>query len=286
MLTRFHTIATLAGIPLVLASLAALPCRAQEFSADVVQKPADGTTTTRLYVGTDAMRIQTLDGGQPSVAMIFDVEHNAMTMVNDKDHTYIGGANSALGGAAMQAMNRTGGGGLLRIFHPTTSGEPCTEWNTIVQSYAHLDSMSTPPHFSCQDMGSDTVNGRPAHKWAVTSTRGSETEHGEVWIDQKLHVVSRSRAMNGKDEMELENISEGPQSDALFAVPAGYREINLSSVMAHLRDGKSADSSIAAMLGAAAKDVGKDAEQSTKDAAKQKTKDNVKSKLHKLIHVP
>jgi hypothetical protein len=66
------------------------------------------------------------------------------------------------------------------------------------------------------------VNGRPAHKWAVTTVDDGKTESGYAWIDDRLHVVSKSQDDEGT--MELRNIVEGPQPESLFQVPPDLRK--------------------------------------------------------------
>jgi len=278
--TRFHHPRTLATITLALAAIAAPPSsRAQEFSADVVTTPKNGTSTSRVYVGKNKLRIQTLDAGQPEGSAIWDMDEKSMLIVSDKDHMYIGGANSMLANAVMRGA---GTPAMWQFFRPTNSSDPCAEWNAIVLPYAQQDSAKR-PHFTCKSMGSDAVNGRPAQKWAVTSTAENDTRSGYAWIDSKLHVVSKTQ--DGSSTMELANIKEGPQPDSVFAIPAGYRQLSDSALLGHLK-GAATDSSIAAMLGAAAKDVGKDAATSTENAAKDKAKQDTKKKIKSIIHIP
>jgi hypothetical protein len=266
---------------LVLALFAAPPSSAQEFSADIVQTPAKGTAAEKLYVGKTKVRFQTLEGGQPTTGVIFDLAQNTLTIVNDKDHTYLGGSDSPLTTALMNAM---GGPMLLRFFHPARSNDPCATWNEITLPYARLDSTRTPPHFTCQSLGGDAVNGRSAQKWAVTSTVDGKTESGYAWIDSRLGVVSKSQDESG--EMEMKNVVEGTQPDAVFAIPASYRKMDLASLMQGLKNGQTIGSAAAGALGNAAKDVGKDAANETADDAKQKAKDDVKKKVHKIFHIP
>ena len=68
----------------------------------------------------------------------------------------------------------------------------------------------------------------------VTSTDNKE---GTVWIDQRLHIISK--AADDHSQMEMRNIHEGPQSVALFEAPAGYRKLSVASMLSALGKDKS-----------------------------------------------
>jgi hypothetical protein len=273
----FYFRGSIASTALMLFSFIPTPGRAQQFSADIAQTPAHGTNASRIYVGATKLRLQTFQAGQPEGSMIWDMSQNAMTIVMDKDHSYIN-ANSSPIFAAI--MNRPGGPAMWQLFRPVSSGgNPCTAWNSIVIAGDTAHSV----HSTCTSAGSDMVNGRAAQKWNVTFNKEGRSESGAVWIDNRLHVVSKSQDSEGS--MELKNIQEGPQADAVFAIPAGYHPVNTAALMAKLGS-VGADSSIAALLGGAARDVGNQAAHSTIDASKQKANDEVKKKLKSILHFP
>lgn len=248
---------------------------AQEFSADVVSTPPKGAQTVHVYVGKSKMRLQTLQNGQPEAGVIWDAGQKTTMIIMDKSHSYIGGRNSPIVNAA---LNGSGAPAMVRLFAPANSSNPCNDWNGVVQGFQ--DSTHKAPHFTCQSAGADAVNGRPAQKWAVSSTDASgTTQSGYAWIDSRLHVVSRSQDQTGN--VELRNIQEGPQPDAVFQIPPGYHQIDESALLAQLRGGGAA---IADMFGNAAKDVGNNAANTTADAAKQKANDAVKKKIMSILH--
>ena len=272
----FRKLGAVVSLSLAMIPLAAVSASAQEFSADVVTTPARASNTVRVCVGKSKMRLQTLKNGQPDGAMIWDARQGSATIVMDRSRSYIGGSNSPLIAAA---MNGSGAPTMLRIFAPTNSSDPCTDWNNAVLRFR--DSTHTPPHFVCQSLGSDAVNGRPAEKFLVRSTSDGKTETGYAWIDSRLHVVSKSK--DSDSQMELANVQEGPQPDAEFQVPAGYRPVDTSALLAQLKGGSSA---LADMFGSAASDVGNNAANSAADAAKQKANDAVKKKIKGIFHMP
>ena len=282
MATRSRAAGTVASITLALMSLTPGVSRAQgQFSADVVNIPARGNTTTKLYVGANKIRFQQLENGQLAGGAIWDAANRSMIIVIDQQHAYIGGSNSPLAAAT---LNSAGAPAMWQFFRPSTASDPCTAWNSIDIPIARRDTAAK-PHFTCRSLGNDAVNGRPAHKWAVTSTVHGRTQSGTAWIDNRLHVVTRSQDQDGS-AMELRNIAEGPQPDAVFAIPAGYHPVDMSAMIGRLNGAHMSDSAVGQLLGNAAKDIGNDAATSTADAAKQKAKDNVRKKLGGLLHLP
>lgn len=271
----FRKLGAVVSLTLAVTSLAAVPGSAQEFSADVVTTPAKGSNTTRVYVGRSKIRLETLANGQPYEGMIWDGTRNSATIVMDKNHSYISGNSSPVIAAL---LNGSGAPTMLRIFAPTNSSDPCSDWNNAVLRFR--DSTHTPPHFVCHSLGSDAVNGRPAEKFAVSTTTNGKTQSGYAWIDSRLHVVSRSKDNNS--QMDLQNVHEGPQPAAEFEVPAGYHEVSTSALIAQMSGGGSA---LAGMFGAAS-DGGPNASNSPADSAKQKASDAVKKKLKSIFHMP
>jgi hypothetical protein len=278
--------ARFAGIMLALGSLAvAAPVAAQEFSADVVQTPAKGNESTRVSVGKTKVRLQELENGRPQGGAIFDLTTNSMVIIDDDDRSYMGGGNDPVLNLMVAAtMEGLGAPPIWRFFRPTDSSDPCTEWNAIATKIARRDTTQPPPHFTCKGLGSDNVDGRSANKWSVTATGDGKTETGLVWIDSRLHVVSRSQDKTG--EMHLVNVKEGPQPDAVFAIPSNYRQLNMTDALARLQNGQKGGSLLSDALAKAAKEVGKGAADETADAAKQKAKNDLKKKLKGIIHVP
>lgn len=275
--TSLHTLAALSTLALV--AVAAPPrAAAQEFSADIVRTPTRGSETSRVYVGSSNLKLQTLDNGQPSNSAIWDFNTKALTLLIDSQHAYIGGSSTSL---VSQMMAKSGAPPIWRMFRPSSNADPCTTWNALIQASTPRD--STPAgHVTCQSLGNDGVNGRAAQKWAVTSTdRHGKVDHGTVWIDSRLHVVSKSQDSTGT--MELRNVQEGPQPASLFAIPAGYHQLDLSKMMA---GAFASESSLAKAFGNAARQVGNDAATSTADAAKTKATTSVSKKLKGILRLP
>jgi len=91
----FRRLGVVMSLTLAVTSLAASSAGAQEFSADVVTTPANGTNTSRVYVGRTKMRIQTLQNGQPEASVIWDASQKSTVIVMDQNRSYIGGSTCA-----------------------------------------------------------------------------------------------------------------------------------------------------------------------------------------------
>jgi hypothetical protein len=272
-MNRSQHLGSLAMLAMTVGLTAPQAAGAQQFSADVVNIPAQGSTTTKLYVGANRMRLQALDNGQPEVSMIWDGAQQSTTLLMDKDHSYIAGNSPILAAT----LNRSGAPAMLRIFKPSNASDPCVDWNAAVLPYQ--DSTRPRPHFTCQSGGSDMVDGRSATRWTVVTTQGARTQTGYAWIDSRLHVVSKSQDSTGT--VELKNIREGAQPDAEFQIPAGYHPVDATAFLTKMKG-----VSVAGLFGNAAKSLGNDAATEATQDAKQKASDAVKKKIRSAFHFP
>jgi hypothetical protein len=79
--------------------------------------------------------------------------------------------------------------------------------------------------FTCKKVGAETVAGRPAEKWELSST-GTIAPAGTfpwyVWVDKALWMITKQESPIYS--MQLTNIKVGAQPDSLFDVPADYRK--------------------------------------------------------------
>ena len=91
-------------------------------------------------------------------------------------------------------------GGLSKFLLPVDPENPCAFWLDV----------------ECKGLGDESVGGRSTTKWEVTHTPGGPTWITYMWVDVKLHIVSKIQF--GDNITELRNIAEGPQS-VLFEVP-------------------------------------------------------------------
>lgn len=202
------------------------------FSADIVDLRDPAKPPTRIFLGDGMVRMQS---GEPNStgALVFDPSHGTMLLIDDQHRKYIDAGMFA-------SVVAKGFAPLLRFLRPAGAGDPCSEWNATVSQYGSFmqhDRSGPPPHFTCRSLGEDKVNGRPATKWAVV-TDGEQSDTGTVWIDEKLHIVSRS--VDRDDGMEMRNVHEGPQSAALFAAPPGYQKLSVTEMLKGMVSGSGA----------------------------------------------
>jgi hypothetical protein len=189
---------------LALIGLAPLAALAQDFSADsVVKDPAGGILRGKVYRASNLYRVEavapTADAANP-MTVIVDVAGEVSYVIDDRQKIIMVSHGRA-------ALNR------ISIAVPA-NGDLC----------ARLDKSSS-QNVSCRSLGEDTLNGRPAVKWAMTATYNGQTATQYVWVDPKLGAAVRIDA--GRATHELQNIQEAPQPARLFAIPADYRRIDL-----------------------------------------------------------
>lgn len=208
---------------------------APPFSADLVDLHNGDRTPTHIDVGVGKLRMVSNNNGK-TTSFVFDPEKHTLIVIDDQAKTYVDAG-------MFSSMVAAGMGPMLRLFRPAADGDPCTTWNGTVNQFATFTKQrGEPPHFSCTPMGSDAVNGRPAHKWTVTTTGGNEASPGPstVWIDDHLHIITKSVDPNGS--MEMRDVREGAPSADLFVAPASYQKIGVTEFLAALAKGAGATS--------------------------------------------
>jgi hypothetical protein len=90
--------------------------------------------------------------------------------------------------------------GISMYLLPADPQNPCENWETV----------------ECAGMGMETIAGRATTKWDLTHRFEDATWHSHVWVDVRLHVVTK-RQFKG-NIFQLRNIVEGPQAMSLFEV--------------------------------------------------------------------
>lgn len=84
------------------------------------------------------------------------------------------------------------------------------------------------PDTTCQNAGSETVNGRSTDKWIFKNKKNGEVTTD--WIDKKLHFPVKMVTSDGT-EMNLSNIQEGAPPASTFEIPAGYQKFDMGAMM-------------------------------------------------------
>jgi hypothetical protein len=88
--------------------------------------------------------------------------------------------------------------GISMYLLPADPQNPCQNWTAV----------------ECKAMGTETVDGRATTKWDLAHHFEDVTWHSTVWVDVRLHVVSKRQYE--ENVFQMRNIVEGPQPANLF----------------------------------------------------------------------
>jgi len=195
---------------LACAALVPRAAQAQQFSAVMVDSHGTDAARTRFNVGDDKVRWVTTRGDSVTGAVILDFRRRTLTALDDQTEQYYTPSDND---PATELAD------LFFIMRPADLRDPCKSWNAAARA-----DKSEPPHFSCQSLGADTVNGRPADKWQLTYKRSGKT--GYAWIDPHLHYLVKMQDPAAQTTMQVREVKEGPQEPSLFVVPHGYTKMD------------------------------------------------------------
>lgn len=177
---------------------------AQNFSADFVSTRSSGVGGSgKIFVSNDKVRYESdhamSTGSKP--IMIMDFSQHATNMLMPDRHMYVSFPQ--------------GRGLAVPFWRLIDVNNACAEW----QAYAAQ--MKTDSKVkSCQKAGTETLNGRSAVKYVITSEDGKVST---VWIDPDLKTMLKHASSTGM--VELKNIKEGAQPASLFEIPKGYQQM-------------------------------------------------------------
>jgi len=144
------------------------------FSADMVRKGGDGQESTgKMYVSDGRVRTEMIQDGS-QVVRITDTTRRMEWILFPEQHSYMErGGNAGLGGPAASGTD-------------ISQKDPC----------------AGVPGLVCRKIGEETIAGRQAVGWEMTSTQQGQTLKGEQWVDQERGVPLRQMMPNGQ-KMEL-----------------------------------------------------------------------------------
>ncbi len=181
---------------------------AQEYSADEITVSAGTVTKGRIYHTATRMRsdmflVDAKSGSVTETDVITDQAQKLIYVVQPQKKVIL--VNHVLQGLS----DPTGG----------VSASSCTE---LLKSVGALLSGS---YDNCQQVGSETINGRSTVKWQLQRKVGPMAMPFTVWVDSTLKVPVKWEGMGSSSE--LRNVQLGPQSASLFVLPADYRRQDL-----------------------------------------------------------
>jgi hypothetical protein len=183
---------------------------AQQFSAVMVDSHGSEVARTPFNVGDGKVRWETTRGDSVTGSVILDFRRRTLVALDDQTQQYY----TPSGDDPVAEL-----ADLFFIMRPSDVRDPCKGWNAAATA-----DKAEPPHFACQSLGADTVNGRPADKWQLTYKRSGKT--GYAWIDPELHYLVKMQDPAAQTTMQVRNVKEGPQALSLFTVPASYTKMD------------------------------------------------------------
>ncbi len=185
---------------LLLVSVACVQAQGpQPFSADVaISAPKGENVTGKIYMSMPKSRWDMTTRGQ-TMSMITDGATQTSYMVMHQQRMYM-------------------------EIH-------ANQMNSMAQSMPKVDTNFDPQNpcgknMTCKKVGTETINGRVCDKWVTTLKNGKTNT---AWIDQKLFFPIKTLSDDGRT-MELSNIKEGASPASTFAVPEGYKKIDMGSM--------------------------------------------------------
>lgn len=197
----------LASVLVLLCSLCTASV-AQEFSAEMVNNDNGSQRPAKIYVGKNKMRVDPEEKGAYTGAVIMDFDTQVMDVLVPSRQIYM---ETRQGSGPSQQWSR--------FFQAMNVEDACPEWRKQAKENGG----------SCQKIGDDTVNGRPSVKYEIVSAEGRKDD---VWIDKKIKFPLKWQS--GNNSGELRNIQEGAQSADLFAIPSGYKKMDMGGMMGHM----------------------------------------------------
>jgi len=207
------TNARLAVATLAVVLAAGAAASAQQFSAELSRRDADGRITQgRLSVAGDKVRIEAPD--LPSGFFIVRGDAKAAYFVQPDRRVFMDARQSSL---------------LTEILVPVDPDAPCRQWQAMAEISSSADGGAA---WRCDRIGAETRDGRATVRYSMTSPRG---KHYTGWIDSRLRFVVRIEADDGTTT-ELVGVREAPQPDSAFEIPAGLRKfdpLQLIELMKH-----------------------------------------------------
>lgn len=189
---------------------------AQDFSAHLVDLDASGQPGAygnggELHVSGDRVRF---DREQASGSrFLVDVDRGISYVIAPQQRLYMDAKQSSP---------------VTQIFVPVDPEAPCVRWQQMaVVAGAAKEGQA----WRCERVGEESLSGRATIKYAMTSPKGAI---GFGWIDPALKFLVKFAAADGS-VMELRNIAEESQPEALFTVPAEFRKYDFSQLIERVK---------------------------------------------------
>lgn len=205
--------AQIAGLVAAVAiTLAASAASAQQFSAQLVRRTADGQAETgRVSVSDDRIRIETPDF--PESFFIIRRDEKAAYLVRPRRHEFMDARQSSP---------------LTELLVPVDPDAPCLQLQAMAAISQRMDGEAS---WQCQRLGEETRDGRATMHYRLASP---PDRHYVAWIDPQLRFVVRLTAADGTS-FSLDDIRQGPQPRDAFEIPAGLRKFDPAQLIERIK---------------------------------------------------
>jgi hypothetical protein len=248
----FSTLGTIAALGAATAIPAQTALADQEFSAEMVQRGADGkATTAKMYVGDKRMRTEMTHQGQQVVRVVDETRGVEWILFPDQK-SYMERRLDQTGSKPMATEPTAedpcaGMPGLTcrKLGEETVAGRPVLKWEMVasvqgqpVTSTQWIDKERGPAFVLRQEtstgqkmersvLGTETIDGREVEKWKIDiSQPGGQSVSTFEWYDPDLKLALKQEYPGGMVS-EIKNVRMGKQPDQLFGVPAGYERMSM-----------------------------------------------------------
>ena len=221
-----------------------------QFSATAVQQTPDRPVmTAKIYVGANAVRSEYEMNGQKFVEIVREKEKTRI-MLNPARKEYVvqTGASVTLPETRARQADVSPCEGVpnvtcRKLGEEEVNGRLAEKWEFLsedqgreLRSLVWIDKekrfpvRQLYPDGSMSEMnllGKEKINGRLTEKWeAATVQPNGQRMRSLQWHDVQLKIAIREELPGGYVR-ELKDIKLGKQPDALFEIPAGYKQIEM-----------------------------------------------------------
>ncbi|MBF0153320.1 MAG: hypothetical protein HQL64_06225 [Magnetococcales bacterium] len=227
-----------------------------DFSAEITMSGKDNPAnqaTGRIFVGKNRVRAEGAYRGQEKTVLIDAANHKAWTLLPQSKQYYEGVLDAPvppepdvkpLPSDPDSPCNANASANQIKctkIGADTANGIPIEKWvvsrsvqgrtvqvNLWVDPQRHIiirQEVQDGPLMERIYKGMDDISGRPTEKWEFTESFRGQSITNTQWIDARLRIPVRGVSGDQKYLLELRNIKEGPQADALFQLPPDYQQV-------------------------------------------------------------
>lgn len=188
------------------------PASAQQFSAQLTRRAADGQSATgRVVVSDDRVRIEAPDF--PDGFFIVRRDENAAYLVRPRRHEFMDARQTSP---------------LTEILVPLDPEAPCRQLQAMAEiSQSAADGRA----WRCDVIGREAFDGRARIRYRMTSPLDRQYT---AWVDPQIRFVVRLATDDGTT-FTLSDVSEARQPADIFEIPAGLRKFDPAALIERIK---------------------------------------------------